>query len=139
MQNLFTGIYNRFQSTSASSFYNALSGKMYLGEAPTTASYPYAVYNLVIGTHDANWQTNYEEAVIDFAMYSDSTSGATEIVQLYSKLKEGYDEANFTVTGNSLVRFRRESAWLNKVPLEEPNKSVWQYVVQYRALMREST
>jgi hypothetical protein len=135
LKDLFTGIYTKFSTTPASSFYNAVSGRMYLEEAPQNTAYPYAVYSLVNNSPDLYWNSRLEEGTIDFNLYSDSTAGATEITQLYEKLKEQFDDASLTVSGYSHLRFRRENAWLNKMPSEIPNKSIWAYTVQYNVLL----
>jgi hypothetical protein len=135
MKDLFTGLYTEFATTPASSFYTALSGRMYLEEAPQGTAFPYAVYSLVNNSPDHYWTSRFEEATIDFNLYSDSTSGATEITQLYEKLKEQFDDCSLTVSGYSHLRFRRENAWLNKLPSEIPDKSIWGYTVQYQVLL----
>lgn len=139
MYDLFTGIYTTFSSTPYSSFYNKLSGKLYLNEAPQGTAYPYAVYDLVINEADENWHTKYEEATIDFTVYSDSTLGAAEITQCYEALKEQFDNANLTISGYDSVHCQRENSWLDKIPTEQPNKSIWQAVIQYTVLFRKTT
>ena len=131
MKNLFTGIYTEFESAPASSFYNALTGGLHLEEAPQGTAFPYATYSLVTNSPEYTWTNRIEEATIDFNLYSDSESGGLEIVGLYEKLKEQFDDVNLTVTGYSFLKFRRENAWLNKLPSEIPNKSIWGYTVQY--------
>ena len=135
MRDLFTGIYTEFESAPASSFYNALSGRLYLEEAPQGTAFPYAVYSLVSNPVDYNFTNRLEEATIDFNLYSDSASGSAEVNGLYEKLKEQFDDVNLTVAGYSALEFRRENAWLNKLPSDIPNKSVWGYTVQYGVLL----
>ena len=135
MKDLFTGIYAEFSSVPASSFYTALSGRLYLEEAPQGTPFPYGTYGLVNNSADYNFTNRFEEATIDFNLYSDSTSGAVEITGLYEKLKEQFDDVNLTVAGYSELKFRRENAWLNKQPSDIPNKSVWGYTVQYGVLL----
>ena len=135
MKDLFTAIHTEF--TSGSSFYNGTSGQLYLEEAPTTAEMPYAVYNMVNTNHDWTWTSDFEDTVFDFNLFSDSTGGATEITELYEKLKEQFDDCSLTVTGHSHLHFNRENAWLSKNSDAIPNKSIWQYTVQYRSLTRK--
>jgi len=135
MRDLFTGIYTEFTSVPASSFYNALTGGLHLEEAPQGTAFPYAVFSLVISSLDQNWTNKLEEATIDFNLYSDSASGAVEITGLYEKLKEQFDDVNLTVAGYSQLKFRRENSWLNKMPSDIPNKSIWAYTVQYAVLL----
>jgi len=135
MKALFTGIYNEFSSVPASSFYSALSGRLYLEEAPQGTAFPYAIYSLVSSPVDYNFTNRFEELTMDFNLYSDSESGAIEITGLYEKLKEQFDDVNLTVTGYSALKFQRQNAWLNKMPSDIPNKSVWGYTVQYGVLL----
>ena len=135
MKNLFTGLYTKFVSVPHSSFYNTLSGGLHLEEAPQGTVFPYATYGLVNNSPEYTWTSRMEEATIDFNIYSDSTGGALEIVGLYEKLKEQFDDCSLTVAGYEHLKFRRENAWLNKLPSEIPNKSIWGYTVQYQVLL----
>jgi hypothetical protein len=135
MKTLLESIYTRFSTTPYSSFYNGTSGQLYLEEAPSTAEMPYAVYNMVNSNHDWTFNSDFEETVFDFNLFSDSTGGATQITQLYEKLKEQYDDCVLTVSGYSHLKMRRENAWLSVDSEAIPNKRVWQYTVQYRNLI----
>jgi hypothetical protein len=142
MDDLFSAVYTRFNTTPYSSFYNGTSGQLYLEEAATTAEMPYAVYNMVNSNHDWTFKANgseFEETVFDFNLFSDSTGGATEITQLYEKLKEQFDNCSMTVSGHSHLKMRRENAWLSVDSQAIPNKRIWQYTVQYRNLLHKST
>ncbi len=139
MKDLFTAIYSRFSSTPYSSFYNGTSGQLYLEEAPSTAEMPYAVYGMVNSNHDWTFTSDFEDTVFDFNLYSDSTGGATEITQLYEKLKEQFDDCDLTITDHNHLKMRRENAWLSKDSEVIPNKSIWQYTVQYRHLSHKTT
>jgi len=136
MKDLFTGIYNRFQTTSATSFYNGVGGRMYLEYAPEGTQFPYAVYSLDSNQHDWQFNTDYEESLITFHVFA---TDETEVLNLEKKLRSAYDEANFSVSGHSLLKFRFDNEWLNVHPEMIPNEDVWQYIVQYRSLVRKST
>ena len=137
MDDLFSAIYTEFSSVPLSSFYSGTSGQLYLEEAESTAEMPYAVYNMVNSNHDWTWSSDFEETVFDFNLFSDSTGGATEITALYEKMKDQFDNCSLTVTGYSHLKFIRENAWLSKDSNAIPNKSIWQYTVQYRSLIRK--
>ena len=133
-QALFTGIYNKFTSIPLSSFYNSISGKLYLVEAPQNTDYPLATYNLIHNEHDWSFTSNYEESTIEFILLSDSTSGATEITDMYNFLDDQFDNATISlssVPGYTNAVLNRENSWLNKMPGKEPDKSVWQYNVTF--------
>ena len=105
MKDLFTGIYSHFQTTSATSFYNGVGGRMYMEYAPEGTVFPYSVYSLDSNTHDWQFNTDYEESLITFHVFSLSE---TEVLNLEKKLRSAYDEANFSVSGYTLLKFRFE-------------------------------
>lgn len=133
MKDLFTAIYTKFATTPYSSFYNAVTG-LFIETAPQNIDYPYATYHLVSNSHDYSWTSTFEEAAIDFNLISDSTAGVLEITQLYEKLKEVYDDCALSVTGYNHLRMRRENAWLNSFPTTKPDRTLYQYTVQYNIL-----
>ena len=136
MKDLFTGIYSHFQTTSATSFYNGVGGRMYMEYAPEGTVFPYSVYSLDSNTHDWQFNTDYEESLITFHVFSLSE---TEVLNLEKKLRSAYDEANFSVSGYTLLKFRFDNEWINVHPEMIPNEDVFQYIVQYRTLIRKST
>ena len=136
MKDLFEGIYTHFSTTSASSFYSGVGGRMYLEQAPEGTQFPYAVYGVVNEGHDWNFTNDYEEVVLDFNLFADDE---LEVATLYEKLKEAYDDSAFTVSNHSLLKFRRDNAWLNVHTDLVPNMNIWQYTVQYSCLLRKST
>ena len=138
MIDLYTGLYSRFATAPHSSFYNAVGGRCFFGQiAPTSTPYPYAECNIVADTHDFTWTSDFEDTVIDFNLFSDSSGGPLEVNQMYEKLKDQFDDCSLTVTGYSHLRMRRESAWDQTHPDAIPNKTIFQYTVQYRSLIRK--
>jgi len=138
MDDLFTAIYTRFSTTPYSSFYNGVNGELHLEEASSSATMPYAVYNMVSSVHDWTFTSDFEETVFDFNLFSDSTGGATEITQLYEKLKDQFDDCVLTVSGYTHLKMRRENAYLSVDSEAIPNKRIWQYTVQFRNLIQKN-
>lgn len=136
MKDLFTGIYSHFQTTSATSFYNGIGGRMYLEYAPEGTQFPYAVYSLDSNVHDWQFNTDYEESLVTFHLFANEE---TEVLDLEKKLRDAYDESSFTVSNYSLLKFRFDNEWLNVHPEMIPNEDIWQYTIQYRTLTRKST
>ena len=136
MKDLFTGAYSHFQTTSATSFYNGIGGRMFLEYAPEGTQFPYAVYSLDSNMHDWQFNTDYEDALITFHLFANDE---TEVLDLEKKLRDAYDEADFAVTDHTLLKFRFDNEWLNVHPEMIPNQDIWQYTVQYRSLTRKST
>jgi len=136
MKELFIGINNRFATTSASSFRNAIGSRLYFEYANQNTQYPYAVYGMVNNSHDWQFNSDYEDVIIDFNLYADNES---EAATLRNKLVEAYDDCQFTVSNYSLLKFRRENEIISVEPNVLPNKNIWQYTVQYSVLLRKST
>ena len=65
-QDYLKGIYNKFSSVPASSFYNTIGGKLYLIEAPQNTDYPFATYNLTYTEHEHGFTSDYDEVSIEF-------------------------------------------------------------------------
>lgn len=136
MRELFTGIYTRFASTPHSSFYDDISGRLYLEKAPTGTSYPYATYGLVSASHDWTFTEDFEEALIDFQLFSDA-AGASEITDMHAHLMAQFDDCNLTVSGYDHVWMQRDMSYLNLTQDQVPEKDIWQYTVEYRVLIQK--
>jgi hypothetical protein len=140
MQALFKGIYAQFASTSTGgykAFYNDVNGQLYFTEAPSSATFPYAVYFLVGESHDWQFQTDYVDADIQFNLFS-SSEEATQITNMYEDLKATFDDCVLTCTGYSHVYMIRNFAQLMKFPTEIPDKSIWQYSVEYNVYLKKN-
>jgi len=141
MKVLFTGIYNLFNATPHNSFYNALSGGLYLYEAPQNTDYPYAVFFLVSGEHDRYFSgPDFEEPVIQFSLFSDSES-ASEVTDLFTYLTALYDDCSLTVTGYTSIIFERTIYRLFREPLagdQDAKGGIWHYAVEYRGILQGS-
>ena len=138
MKDFLTGLWTYIQTTSASSFYNGIGGRIYYGSAPSGTQFPYSALNIDSNTHDWQFKTDYEEPVVLLNIFSDDPDGS-EVLDLELKARDAFDEANFTVTNHTLIKFRFDNEWLSVDPNIIPNKMIWQYSIQYRALLRKST
>ena len=138
MKDLFTGLWTYTQTISATSFRNGIGGRFFLEYAPEGTQFPYGVYSLDSNIHDWQFKSDYEEPVILLNIFSDDPDGS-EVLDLELKARDAFDEANFTVTNHTLIKFRFDNEWLSVDPNIIPNKTIWQYSIQYRALLRKST
>lgn len=134
MKPLFEGIYNLFTAEPHNDFYNAVSGRLYLQEAPQGAAFPYAVYFLVSGIPEY-WLSGptFEEPIIQFSLFSDSES-ATEVTDLYTYLTALYDDCSLIVSGYSAIIFERQDYHL----LRDSIDNIWHYVIEYRGILQGS-
>jgi len=138
MKDLFQGLWTYTQTALATSFYNGIGGRLFLEYAPEGTQFPYAVYSLDSNIHDWQFKTDYEESLITVHIFSDDEDGS-EVMDLEKKARDAFDEANFSVSNHTLLKFRFDNEWLTLYPDMIPNKEIWQYSLQYRALLRKST
>lgn len=124
-----------FGKLSGSALASHIGNRLYKGRAPERAEYPYIVYLIV---SNAPWKTfseNFEETIIQFSLFS-STSGSTEIEDMYEDLITLYDECAMTVTGSTLVWMKRQNATLmiEDHTTSAGTEQVWHYAVDYEVL-----
>jgi len=103
MKNLTTAIYGRLTGSALSA---RIANRLFKGQAPPGATYPYAVFMVVTNTPDHDFSNDYENTIVQFSLFS-IASGTTEIENLYTDLKTLYDEKSFTVIGSTLIWMRR--------------------------------
>lgn len=130
LKNLTTAIFGKM--TSSTDLYSDIGGRLFKGRAPEGAEYPYVVYLLVSNNPDKVFVSNYEDALIQFSLFS-STSGSTQVEDMYTHLKALYDECSMTITSETLIWMRRENAILMVEDHTTPagTVQVWHYAVDY--------
>lgn len=137
MRNLTTAIMTKL---SGSALDTAIGGRLYDTEAPQGAEYPYVVYLIVSDVADPVFAQGGEDVLLQFSIFS-SASSSGEVKDLYANLKTLYDDCALTITGNTLIWFKRESA--GPVIVEDHTtpagtQRVWHLPVEYRIMTQES-
>lgn len=129
MKNLTTAVFGK---ASGSTFLSYIASRLYKGRAPEGTDYPYAVYKVVTDTPEKTFTEDYENVIIQFSLFS-STSGSTEIENMYTYLKALYDECALTITGSTLVWMKRSNAVFQIEDHTTPQGTVqvWAYHVDY--------
>lgn len=133
IKNLFTAIYSRF-TTVTNDLNTDISGRMYKDVADEGATFPYVVVSLI---SDVNlyetFNDDFYDVYIQFSLYSNSTAGSAEIENMYSHLKELYDNCTIAPTGSYFYWMRRESATRidDDITTENGNSHVYGYAVDY--------
>jgi len=122
MQALLAGIYSKYNNSV--DLKAAVTG-MYFTEAPQGTIYPYIVYHKISGVPDYTFTEDMENVIIQFNIYSDSSSSTT-INDIYTKLTALYDWCSLTVTGWNRIYIKRELDNLTR------ENDIWNYFVQYR-------
>jgi hypothetical protein len=106
MNNLITSITSRV-TTGPSSFYNDISGRFYLDQAPDDRQFPDCIFLIVVDVPDNLFADNGEIIEVQFSLYSASSS-VSEISTMYTDLKALFDDAVLTVTSDVMVIMKRE-------------------------------
>ena len=129
MKNFTTAIFGKI---SGSLFSTDIGGRLYKGQAPAGAVYPYAVFMLISDVPDKTFTENYEDATIQFSLFS-SLPSSLEVETMFTHLKALYDECDLTITGETLVWMKRQNATLMVEEHTTPSGTmeVWHYVVDY--------
>lgn len=132
MLNLTTALYGRL---SGSALADHIGNRMFKGQAPDGAVYPYIVYFVVTNTPDHTFSEDFENTIIQFSLFS-SESGTTEIENMYADLKTLYDEKTFSITGSTLVWMRRSNAnfIVEDHVTTAGTQRVWAYHVEFEVL-----
>lgn len=132
MKAVTTAIFSKF---SGSALDTAIGGRLYKGQAPEGAEFPYAVYGLVSDIPDVAFSLHGEESRWQFDLFS-AASSSGEVEDLYTYLKALYDECDLTITSQTHIWMRRENAILMVEDYVTPagTQKVWHYAVDYMIL-----
>lgn len=99
MNVLFAGIYNEMGTAgSPTALYTAIGGRLYLGQAPQEATFPYVVYDLITQYDELDFSDEIKIFQIQFDIYSQNNS-ATEAGTVLASLETVYNNCALTVTG----------------------------------------
>jgi len=142
MKNLFTAITTLFTTAPGgvhNDFYDDIGGRLFEGQAPEGAEYPYAVMRLISDVPEDTFKDSIEDVQIQFSLYS-SASSTGEIHDMFTDLKKLFDDCSLTITSNSLIWMRRLQ--VNLMPEEhttpEGTQKVWHYAVDYSIMMQKT-
>lgn len=111
-----------------------IANRLFKGQAPEGADYPYIVFLIVSNSPEKTFACTeeFEDTIIQFSLFS-AASGQTEIENMYADLITLYDEATFSIVGSTLVWMFRENAILTIEDHTTPSgtRKVWAYHVDY--------
>ena len=134
MKELAAAICIRFNSgpmvTSFTGIYNTV--------APNDSVFPYLVFTMISQSTDWTFTERFERYLIQFDIYSEEIS-PVQIGNLYNLLlgnpgvQQGFDFAEFAVSGHTLLWCIRESSSLQRWEIE--GKKVWNYTVTYDVML----
>ena len=134
MNSLFQGIYNHFSANTTTGFYNDVSGRMYLGQAPQGAVFPYCVYFSVSDIDELDFSEEREDFLLQFNIFSQNNS-ALEAGNLLESLKTMFDNCSLTVTGWRHLQFKRSMVHPNSDFTQVP--PIQGYSIDYDVLLEK--
>jgi hypothetical protein len=113
-------------------FYNSINGRFFKIVPCGDASLPYVVFYLINDAPDWNFTSDFENVLIQMNIYSDEDS-ASEIEDIYTKMKALFDWCTLTITDTIHVYMRRVRA---RIMYDEEYKKYY-YVVDYEILTQK--
>ena len=130
MKNITTALYTLFSAAPANTFYTAVGGHLYDTQAPEDATFPYAVYQVIVNTNPMDtFVESMQEVLIQFTLVSDASSSG-EVKDMLTYLKALYNGATFSITSNTLVYMR----WENDPVFEKDDDGDWIIISEFRLL-----
>ena len=133
MNELFTAIYNEL--TTVNSLNTAVGGRIYLGFAPQRSSFPFCVFDSVVGVTEEDFGEERSDFLIQFDIFSQKNS-ADEAGDVLGYLKTLMDNASLTVTGWSQVTFSRGNEYRNNDFTQTP--PVHGYSIEYNCIIEKT-
>ena len=127
MKTLFEAIYNEYADSTLADSLTAL----YNTQAPPDATFPYGVFTLVSDVPDWTFTENFENCLIQFSLFDDSSS-SSDICDYFELLKTTFDFHDLVIGGYTIISFTREVANLIKV------ENVWHYTATYRIVFQKN-
>lgn len=129
MKALSTAIYGKL---AGSNLETDIGGRLYKGEAPEGAQFPYVVYSIISNTPEYPGGKTIERVLLQFSLYS-MASGSTEIEDMLTHLRALYDDVSLTVTGYSEIYFIREAltTMRDEITTPEGTLGLWHFAQEY--------
>lgn len=131
MKPLLEALYTHLQSTD---FWTNLSSRVYFDHAEQGASFPYCVYFVVNDRYNYQFDSEFQETVLQFNIF-DQSSSSINVLGYYDDLRSGLDWANLSITGYSCIKVEPE--WAGVEYLEE--EECWVCRAQYRVLWEKNS
>lgn len=130
MTSLFAGIYALYNV--GGDLKTALTGGLHFEEAPQETDRPYAIYQMLPGRPEYDFDCVFEHVGIQFDIYADSNS---TIKDLYTKLTALYDDSRPVATGYSSIIMERK----NQIKTRDGDQDqIFRWIVEYEALISKA-
>lgn len=142
MKNFYQGLMTYFNALTGgvhNSFHIDIGGRLYNTYAPEGTTLPYAVFQHISSRPDDTFTEKLDDILIQFTIFS-TTASSSEIHTAMVDLKALFDKCTFSVTGGSIVEFRRGGEGLTSEEFETVDglQRGWSYYVEYNVLVRKT-
>ncbi len=133
MKNLTTAIFGKL---AGSTLETDIGGRLYKGEVPEGAEFPYVVFFVVNDIPEYPGGKTIEQVLLQFSLFS-SASSSTEIEDMLTHLRALYDDVVLTITGNTEIFFIRGNmtTMRDEITTPEGTVGVWHYSQEYEIQM----
>ena len=135
MKNLLAGIMSKFTGSTVST---NVGGRIYLDRASDSATFPNIVFSIVAGTQADTFTDKIHDVLIQFSLFS-IAPGLLEIGTMYDNLITLFDNATFTVTGDTLVSCQRVNTMtmLEDITTSGGSTQCRHWAVDYRMVVKD--
>jgi len=132
MKQLFTSLYTYYKSRPE--LVTAITD-FYLESAPAEAVFPYVVCKLVSSTMDHTYTEKFENYLIQFDVYEDSSSPKRS-AELWDLIVQALDFWTGAVESYAMISAIREGTLMSQWEVE--GKKVWDVTLNYRILLQHN-
>jgi len=87
-----------------------IGGRIFHGQAPPNTLFPYVIFFRVAGSIDWLFTENFDNALIQFSVFSADANSSMECLTIADAVKALYDDCKLTVTGETFLYM-----WLTNV------------------------
>ena len=132
MEAIMAGIYAEMAGNGTLS--GVLTGGIYWVRAPQSADPPYAVIHLNADMREDTFTEEGETYQIQINAFEGTEGDDTNILDIFSKMKDVLDYANLTVAGYNHIVMKRDG----NARYEYTEDEVWQLTMFYEAMIQKS-
>lgn len=121
--------------------WDTLSGRVYFGEAPQNADFPYVVFTIVDIAHSmtiGSTPKDFDTARIDFEVFSDTRGSLIESESILNELAVLMDDASLTFVDTGGTNYTAVGCVRDIVRGPIKDEEVWQTGVDYLVTYQES-
>ena len=130
MKDLTTAIYAK--CATGTNLHTAIGGRLYKGQAPQGALFPYVVYFVISNMPEYPGEKTIEHVLLQFSIFS-ATSASTEAEDILTYLRSLYDDCSLSISNNTLIYFIRGNLMCMRESTDTilGTNGIWHYSQEY--------